>query len=260
MYQLLLRLSLHAFLLLAGGMFMASLPAQTSGTMTLEGKGSEPAAPLNVQPQSPVVTVSKPAVQTAQDAPPSTLESIPVAPTSQGQGQAGAQAAVNGDYVLRAGDTIEMVVYREQDLNIKSKVGKDGMVQIPLLGEVKLGGLTVRASTALIRSKFNADYLVEPQIYLNVVSYNATKFTIIGQVTKPGTYEYSESEPLGLLEAIGMAGGFTRIADRGHIILKRREGDKVRTMKVNAKKLTDSGGEQFLLQTGDVINVGESWY
>ena len=153
-----------------------------------------------------------------------------------------------------------MIVYREQDLNIRSKIGKDGMVQLPLLGEVKLGGLTVRAATALIRGKYNADYLVEPQIYLNVSAYNKTKFTIIGQVNKPGAYEYSESEPLGLLEAIGMAGGFTRIADRGHVVVKRREGDSVRTMKVNAKKLTDSGVEQFLLQSGDVINIGESWY
>jgi polysaccharide export outer membrane protein len=139
-------------------------------------------------------------------------------------------------------------------------VGKDGMVQLPLLGEVKMGGLTVRAATALIRAKYNADYLVEPQIYLNVAAYNATKFTIIGQVNKPGAYEYSASEPLGLLEAIGMAGGFTRIADRGHVIVKRKEGGMVRTMKVNAKKLTDSGIDQFLIQSGDVINIGESWY
>lgn len=153
-----------------------------------------------------------------------------------------------------------MIVYREQDLNIKSKIGRDGLVQLPLLGEVKIGGLTVRAATALIRGKYNADYLVEPQIYLNVVAYNTTKFTMIGQVNKPGTYEYSASDPLGLLEAIGMAGGFTRIADRGHVVVKRREGDKVRTIKVNAKRLTDSGVDQFLIQSGDVINIGESWY
>jgi len=185
--------------------------------------------------------------------------------SSEVQGQQGPAAspsmgAVNGDYILRPGDTLDMIVYREQDLNIRSKIGKDGMVQLPLLGEVKLGGLTVRSATALIRGKYNADYLVEPQIYLTVSAYNKTKFTIIGQVNKPGAYEYSESDPLGLLEAIGMAGGFTRIADRGHVVVKRREGDSVRTMKVNAKKLTDSGVEQFLLQSGDVINIGESWY
>ncbi len=61
-------------------------------------------------------------------------------------------------------------------------------------------------------------------------------------------------------EAIGMAGGFTRIADRGHVVVKRREGDSVRPIKVKAKKLADSGVDQFEIKPGDVINVGESWY
>ena len=239
--------------------------AQSSGSMSTVGSAAQPAAPVETSPQSPAVTVSKPAVQSAQDAQSQATGNMAASPSSGAQGQQGqgvspSLGAVNGDYMLCPGDSLDMIVYREQDLNIRSKVGKDGMVQLPLLGEVKLGGLTVRAATALIRGKYNADYLVEPQIYLNVSAYKTTKFTIIGQVTKPGTYEYSESEPLGLLEGIGMAGGFTRIADRGHIVVKRREGDKIRTMKVNAKKLTDSGVDQFLLHSGDVINIGESWY
>jgi len=169
-------------------------------------------------------------------------------------------AAANGDYILRPGDVVAMIVYREPDLSIQSKIGKDGQVQLPLLGEIKLSGMSVRAATKVIHDKYNADYLVDPQIYLNVAAYNTNKFTIIGQVGKPGTYEFSGGEPLGMLEAIGMAGGFTRIADRGHVIVKRREADKVKTIKVNAKKLADSGVDRFEIQTGDVIDVGESWY
>lgn len=213
---------------------------------------ADPVAPNDERPATPatpVVTISKQANPSPVDA----------APSAQGGGVGGLGAA-NGDYVLRSGDTIDLVVYREQDLNMRSKIGKDGMVQLPLLGEVKLGGLTVRSASALVRQKYNADYLVEPQIYLNVSNYNTLKFTIIGQVGRPGTYEYSGSEPLGLLEGIGMAGGFTRIADRGHVVLKRREGGAVRTMKINAKKLADSGTGSFEIQSGDVINVGESWY
>jgi polysaccharide export outer membrane protein len=79
-------------------------------------------------------------------------------------------------------------------------------------------------------------------------------------VVRPGTYEFAGSESLGLLEAVGMAGGFTRIADRGRILVKRRDGDLIHTMKVNAKKLSDGGLDRFELLPGDVINVGESWY
>ena len=223
------------------------------GTVCLIGQ-SVPVEPVETAPTQPAITVSKP-VDNNSYAPPANDAPAPSAalvPSGTG--------AANGDYVLKTGDTIELIVYREPDLNIRSKIGKDGMVQIPVLGEIKIGGLTVRSATAFIRGKFNADYLVEPQIYLNIAAYQSRKFTIIGQVGRPGSYEFGGGEDLGLLEAIGMAGGFTRIADRGHITVKRREGDSVKTLKVNAKKLADSGTDQFVLQPGDVINVGESWY
>ena len=207
---------------------------------------SDPSAPQSTRPTEPQVTVSKP--------------SGDVLSAVQGTSSSPTAGAVNGDYVLKAGDSIDMVIYREPDLSIRSKIGNDGFVQLPLLGEVKIDGLSVRNATSLIRQKYNADYLVEPQIYLNVAAYNTRKFTIIGQVSRPGTYEFSGSESLGLLEAIGMSGGFTRIADRGHVVVKRHEGNGVRTLKVNAKKLADTAMDRFEIQAGDVINVAESWY
>lgn len=214
---------------------------------------TEPSAPADNPPTQPSITVSKPA---REDILPPSASSFP----PQGVASQPNFGAANGDYVLKPGDTIEMIVYREQDLSLRSKIGKDGMVQLPLLGEIKIAGLTVRVATNLIRQKYNADYLVEPQIYLNIASYNSRKFTIIGQVGKPGAYEFGGGDEIGLLEAIGMAGGFTRIADRGHVVVKRREGDSVRTYKVDAKKLSESGVDKFQIENGDVINVGESWY
>lgn len=217
-----------------------------------------PSAPVDAPPASP----ASPDITVVKQAPGDQPATAPTAvmPTSF-QGASGQSfGAANGDYVLKPGDTIEMVVFREQDLNIRSRVGKDGMVQLPLLGEVHLGGMTIRNATQLVRQRYNADYLVEPQIYLNIAAFNTRKFTIIGQVGKPGTYEFGGGEELDLLEAIGMAGGFTRIADRGHVLVKRREEGSVKTMKINAKKLADSATDRFEIQPGDVITVGESWY
>lgn len=233
-----LRMSVFALMAVAGGVLSSS--AQVA-----------PAEPVENDPVQPAITVSKPVA----DMPPPSSSSMggnPSMPAGMG--------AANGDYVLKPGDTIDLIIYREPDLSIRSKIGKDGMVQLPLLGEIKMGGLTVRNASTLVRQKYNADYLVEPQIYLNIAAYNSRKFTIIGQVGKPGAYEFGGGEDLGLLEAIGMAGGFTRIADRGRVVIKRREGDSVKTIKVNAKKLSDTGVDQFVIQPGDVINVGESWY
>lgn len=219
---------------------------------------NNPSSPVETPPSAPAtpeVTVVKSSASEDSPSAPSPM----AAPSFQGP-SAQAFGAANGDYVLKPGDTVEMIVFREQDLNIRSRVGKDGMVQLPLLGEVHLGGMTIRTATQLVRQKYNADYLVEPQIYLNIAAFNTRKFTIIGQVGKPGTYEFGGGEELDLLEAIGMAGGFTRIADRGHVLVKRREGGSVKTMKINAKKLADSATDRFEIQPGDVITVGESWY
>lgn len=225
---------------------LTSQPVQAAPAADAHPVGAAAAAPVAAPVQSAVPSTGSGAVS-----------------SSSGETGAGAPSglgAASGDYVLKAGDTVEMVIFHEPDLSIRSRLGKDGMVQLPLLGEIRLQGLTIRAATELLRNKYNADYIVDPQIYLNIAAFNSRKFNIIGQVQRPGTYEFSGGDDLGLLEAIAMAGGFTRIADRGHIIVKRKEGDSFRTLKVNAKKIAGDGKDKFPIEPGDVINVGESWY
>ena len=168
--------------------------------------------------------------------------------------------AGEGDYILAPGDTLDLMVYREPDLGMRSKIARDGRVQLPLLGEVKVAGMSVRDAQEHIRKLYDADYLVDPQIYLNIASYTQRKITVIGQVSRPGSYELQGNESLGILEAIGMAGGFTRIADTKNIVVKRRTGEKVETIKVNTKRLESPEGGSFQVLPGDILTVGESWY
>jgi polysaccharide export outer membrane protein len=168
--------------------------------------------------------------------------------------------AGEGDYILSSGDTLDLMVYREPDLGMRSKIARDGRVQLPLLGEVKVAGMSVRDAQEYIRKLYDADYLVDPQIYLNISSYTQRKITVIGQVSRPGSYELQGNESLGILEAIGMAGGFTRIADTKNVVVKRRTGEKVETIKVNTKRLESEDGGSFQVLPGDILTVGESWY
>jgi polysaccharide export outer membrane protein len=168
--------------------------------------------------------------------------------------------AGEGDYILAPGDTLDLMVYREPDLGMRSKIARDGRVQLPLLGEVKVAGMSVRDAQEHIRKLYDADYLVDPQIYLNIASYTQRKITVIGQVSRPGSYELQGNESLGILEAIGMAGGFTRIADTKNVVVKRRTGEKVETIKVNTKRLESPEGGSFQVLPGDILTVGESWY
>ena len=194
-------------------------------------------------------------------------ESAPApAPAVSADRSVGAEAPIptlmagEGDYVLAPGDTLDLMVYKEPDLNMRSKIARDGRVQLPLLGEVQVAGKTVREAQDYIKSLLNADYLVDPQVYLNIASYTQRKITLIGQVVRPGSYELQGNESLGILEAIGMAGGFTRIADTKNVTIKRVTGGKPDTLKINTKKLEDPRGGSFQVLPGDIITVGESWY
>jgi polysaccharide export outer membrane protein len=130
-----------------------------------------------------------------------------------------------------------------------------------LIGDVKVAGMTVRQARETIRRRYDADYLVDPQVYLNVIDFAQRKFTILGQVTKPGTFEFPGGKSLTLLQAVGIAGGFTRTADRTKVVVKRSsKADEEETLKVNAKKLAGEGRGSFEVMPGDVITVGESWF
>ena len=153
-----------------------------------------------------------------------------------------------------------MSVFHQPDLTTRSPIAGDGSVQFPLIGEVKLAGLPLRSAREIIRKRYDSDYLVEPQVYLNVVAYAQHTFTILGQVNKPGTYEFPGGKPLSLLEGVGLAGGFTRLANASSVIVKRNSKGADQTVKVNAKQRVNSNKASFQLQPDDVVTVTESWF
>jgi len=94
-------------------------------------------------------------------------------------------------------------------------------------------------------------------VNITLVGYAKRRFTILGQVNRPGSYEMPEGSPTGidLLEAIAMAGGYTRIAAPGRITI-RRNGDQ--SLKVDAKRIARGAGAGFRIEPGDTITVAES--
>jgi polysaccharide export outer membrane protein len=169
--------------------------------------------------------------------------------------------STDSEYVLAPNDSIEMLVFREPDLTTRATISRDGTVQFPLINDIRIAGMTIKQARNMIRDRYNSDYLVEPQVSLGVTKFADRKFTIIGQVKSPGTYTLSSGEGINLIEAIGMAGGFTRIADKRNVLVKRGYGGAAQTIKVNVKKMTEGSSQAPLeITAGDVISVGESWY
>jgi len=165
---------------------------------------------------------------------------------------------VSGSYILSPNDLVQIEVFQEEDLRTGARISKEGTITFPLLGTVKLAGLTMSQATARLTELLKKDYLVNPRVTMTVVSFSKKRFTVLGQVNSPGIKEMPDQESIDLLEAIGMAGGYTRIANPAKITIKRREGGSETVIQVDGKAMAKGNGKGFQIKPGDTITVAES--
>jgi len=180
--------------------------------------------------------------------------------SSRSSGDSGAASAVSPQYVLRPGDVVQVKVYQEEDLTSISRIGKDGTITMPLLGSVKVVSNSLEKATIIVRDLLARDYLVDPQVTLNVTEFAKRRFTVLGQVQKPGTYDMPADEAVSLLQGIATAGGYTRIANSHRITVQRMVGNAKKILRLDAEALaTDKKEKPFEILPDDVIVVGEKW-
>jgi polysaccharide export outer membrane protein len=169
-----------------------------------------------------------------------------------------AEASVDRTYRLAPKDMIEVKVYRQPDLDTRARVAENGTVTMPLLGGVKVGGQTAAEAGGAIRQLLAADYLVDPQVSVAVVEYARRAFTVMGQVQTPGTYEMPPDEQVNVLQAIAMAGGYTRLSAPGKVIVQRMDKGQKRIFRLDAASMAkDDRVTPFEILPGDTITVGE---
>jgi protein involved in polysaccharide export with SLBB domain len=163
-------------------------------------------------------------------------------------------------YVLSANDSVAVDVFGEEDLRTSGRLNPEGNLSLPLLGSVHLAGLTLTQAASKITELYGRDYLVNPKVNVSLLSYVKRRFSILGQVNRPGSIEMPEGNQSGidLLEAIALAGGYTRIASPERITVRRQNASGDQIFKINAKRFTKGKGGGFLVEPGDTITVGES--
>ena len=163
-------------------------------------------------------------------------------------------------YVLSPTDQVAVEVFGEDDLRTSGRLNPEGNLSVPLLGSIHLAGLTLTQAVSKLTELYSRDYLVNPKINVTLLSYAKRRFSILGQVNRPGSIDMPDSSPEGidLLEAIALAGGYTRIASPERITVRRQNASGDQIFKVNAKRFTKGKGGGFLVEPGDTINVGES--
>jgi len=159
---------------------------------------------------------------------------------------------------LSPNDVISMTVYQEDDLNTKTIIDRNGMVMLPLLGQVKIGGLTIGQATAQIQRLYDKDYLVNPQVNLIVEQFAERHFAVLGQVQHPGSFDFPENESVNLLEAIAISGGYTRLGAPSRVDVRRIENGSPKIYHLDADEMSkESNKAPFVILPDDIITVGE---
>ena len=182
-------------------------------------------------------------------------------PSVQAERLEKAAPVVDGNYHLAVHDVVKVTVYQQEDLATTGRIGEDGCIQIPLIGVVEVAGKTAHQASAFIETLLKKDYLVHPEVSVSIVEFVKKRFTVLGQVKSPGSYEIGAGENVDVIQAVGMAGGFTRSASQGNIMVKRVAGGSEHVYKLNGKEMAHGDGtKSFRIMAGDTITVGESLF
>ena len=169
----------------------------------------------------------------------------------------GAQNIWGADYIIGTEDVLSITFWQEPDLNTRAKVKKDGMIALPIIGEVKAEGLSPKKLSQSILEKISLYNANISQATVVVEEYNHRKIYVQGEVRSPGAFGF-ETIP-DLWGAIREAGGPTEFADLTSVSIIRNDGEsKVQIVNLEAKLKAGSLKELPKLKPKDTIWIPRS--
>lgn len=158
---------------------------------------------------------------------------------------------------LGPGDVVEVRVYKEKELSGLYRVGRAGLFDFPLIGQVNASGETPSDLVNQITERLKDGYLRSPQVSVFVKEFNSKKVFVLGEVNKPGTFRYEDQ--MTIVQAVTLAGGLKALAAKNRLILTRVEkGDETKYV-IPFNQISEGGVKNVFLQPGDIVYAPESW-
>lgn len=206
---------------------------------------AQPAPPYATNALSPAIAPSAPAAPLSGPAPiagnaPNTM---PLQP-----GETGPR-----DYRIGSQDLLEIQIYGIDNLKREVRVNSRGMVSLPLIGPVSLGGLTSEEAEVLIAGMYAKDYLQDPQVSVFIKEFTSQRITVEGAVARPGIYPIRGDTTL--VQAIALAGGQGNLPDLTEVMVFRLEAGQRRPLTYDLIKIRGGEVEDPKLVNEDIVVV-----
>ena len=162
---------------------------------------------------------------------------------------------VAGDYLIGPDDVLAVNVWKESELSEELPVRPDGKISLPLIGDVQASSLTPVQLQESIRTRLST-YLVNPTVTVIVKETRSHRFNVVGEVERPGSFVLGQ--PLRVLDALALAGGFRDFAKTSAIYVLRLHADgSPQRFSFNYKQVISGRSleQNIRLQTGDTVVV-----
>jgi polysaccharide export outer membrane protein len=160
------------------------------------------------------------------------------------------------EYVIGPDDELEIAVWNNEALTRTVLVRPDGRLSLPLANDVQAAGLTPMALQASI-IKALSPFVQNPDVAVIVKAVHSYKVSVMGEVKEPGRFELSSRATV--LDVLAMAKGFNEYADKGRIVVLRRENGLTKQYSFQYMRLlsdnSESGRDNFFVQPGDIVLV-----
>lgn len=164
------------------------------------------------------------------------------------------EATASTEYLVGAGDKLEIGVFGHADLSRILEVRGDGTIDFPLIGDVPVAGKGLPRIGQEITRSLGKDYIVDPQVSVNVREYGSQWVTVLGEIRTPGRHILKQN--MRLIDILAEAGGLTPFANRKQIeILRSASNHLRRKLVVNLKAVEDGKAADPLLLASDVVIV-----
>ena len=163
--------------------------------------------------------------------------------------------SADSDYLMGTGDVLHVTVYGQPDLTTDARVSETGTITFPLIGDVKMSGITpAQGETEIAQRLSQGGFIIKPFVTLNVVQYRSQQISVLGRVNRPGKFALEKVSRVS--DALALAGGI--IADGADTVtLVRTRDGKTEYRDIDVVALFKPGGEasNVLIQDGDIVNV-----
>lgn len=222
---------------------------ESLGTLGVAALLSTVAAPAQAQVAPEPVATSDTAVTASTSTAPTTVTTpaattTTTAPTTTAPAASPAivvEASLQA-YKINPGDQIEIYVWGEERLQRQVKVLPDGTLAFPLVGQLIVAGLLPRQLETLISERLQPQYRGQvPQVTVSVVAPLGLQFSVMGKVRTPGTF--SPGRYVNLLEALSLAGGPAPFANLDGVVIYRKAGAGLSTVRVRLAPYFKSGSD-----------------